>query len=353
MSEYKVKIIEKKIVALDSVSLRFEIPKKAKSAFQYKAGQFIGIQAEVKKEKVVRSYSLSSSPEQEDFIEVTLKKVLEGKMSSFLVDEIQEGDDLIITPPVGQFVCAPLQHHHILFAAGSGITPIYSMIKSLLSREASKVTLVYSNKNLATTIFSDELKKLQEDHSQFTVKWIFTQEAPDWEDVSEGRLSSILLKSLHLLWQSAHDPVFYMCGPEGFMESIEAFLGQNGYDSSQIKKESFVTSVASLDADEVIVGEFNGKVEPCQEIVAEIDFADCTVVPNDGETIVEALLRDGFDPPYSCLDGNCLACQCVLKEGAVQVRDTGILNSDDYKEGRLLSCQAKPLTKKIKVVYEF
>lgn len=353
MREYKVKIVEKKVVALDAVSLRFEIPENAKLDFKYKAGQFIGIQAEINNEKVVRSYSLSSSPESEDYIEVTLKKVLQGKMSGFLVDEIQQGDHLILTPPVGQFVCGPLERHHILFAAGSGVTPIYSMIKSLLANKASKVTLIYSNKNLATTIFADELKKLQQDHPQFTVKWIFSQEAPDWEDVSEGRLSSVLLVNLYLLWQSAFDPIFYMCGPEGFMESIEAFLGQKGYDSSQIKKESFMSSAASLDTDDVIVGQFNGQVETCQEIVAEIDFSDCVVKPNQDETIVEALLREGFDPPYSCLDGNCLACQCVIKEGAVQLKDTGILNADDYKEGRMLSCQAKPLTKKIKVVYEF
>ena len=353
MSEFKLKIVEKKIVALDAVTLKFEIPKGHEAKFQYKAGQFIGIQADINNEKVVRSYSLSSSPETDSHIQVALRKVHMGKMSTFLVDQIQEGDHLIVTPPVGQFVCATKDHHHILFAAGSGITPIFSMIKSLLVQEAPKVTLIYSNKNEASTIFKDELKALQAKYPQFSVKWIFTQEAPDWEDVTEGRVSKTLLETLFMLWQSAYDPIFYMCGPEGFMESIEAFLGHKGYDSSQIKKESFVALVASLDADDVIVGQFSGQVETCEEIKAEIDYADCTVKPESGETIIEALLREGFDPPYSCLDGNCLACQCVVKEGAVQLKDTGILNADDYKEGRILSCQARPLSKKVKVIYEF
>jgi ferredoxin-NADP reductase len=353
LSEYKVKIIEKKVVAIDSVSLKFEIPESAKPNFHYKAGQFIGIQADINKEKVVRSYSLSSSPETDDYIQVTLKKVFQGKMSSFLVDDLKEGDYLVITPPVGHFVCASKDHHHILFAAGSGVTPIYSMIKSLLVHEAPKITLIYSNKNLSTTIFVDELKALQLKYPQLSIKWVFTQEAPDWEDATQGRLSSALLQSMYLLWQSAYNPVFYMCGPEGFMESIESFLGHKGYDSSQIKKESFVGTVSSLDADDVVVGQFNGQAEVCTEIKAEIDFSDCIVKPESGETVLEALLREGFDPPYSCLDGNCLACQCVVKEGAVQLRDTGILNEDDYKEGRILSCQAKAITKKLKVVYEF
>lgn len=349
-----MKVIEKRIVALDSVALKFEIPEEAHAKFQYKAGQFIGIQADINNEKVVRSYSLSSSPDTDDYIQVTLKKVYQGKMSTYLVDTLQEGDYLVITPPVGHFVCASHDHHHILFAAGSGITPIYSMIKSLLVNHAPKITLIYSNKNVASTIFKDELKALQQLYPQFSIKWVFTQEAPtDWEDVSQGRLSSSLLESLYLMWQSEHEPVFYMCGPEGFTESIESFLGHRGYDSSQIRKESFVAAVSSLDADEVIVGKYSGQPEICEEINAEIDFSDCIVKPEEGETIIEALLREGFDPPYSCLDGNCLACQCVVKEGAVQLRDTGILNQDDYDEGRILSCQARPLTKKVKVVYEF
>ncbi len=353
MSEFKVKVTEKKIIATDAVTLKLEIPKGFEDKFKYKAGQFIGIQADINNEKVIRSYSLSSSPETDDYIQVALKKVPMGKMSSFLVDKIKEGDHLVVTPPVGHFVCASKDYHHILFAAGSGITPIYSMIKSLLVHQASKVTLIYSNKNLASTIFAEELKALQKSYPQFAIKWIFTQEAPDWEDVSEGRVSTTLLEKLFYLWQSAYDPIFYMCGPEGYMESIEAFLGHKGYDGSQIKKESFVALVASLDADDIIVGQFNGVVETCLEVKAEIDYSDCVVKPQSGETIIEALLREGFDPPYSCLDGNCLACQCILKEGAVQQKDTGILNEDDFKEGRILSCQARPLTKKVKVIYEF
>ncbi len=353
MSEHKLKIIGKKVEAVDSVSLKFEIPSNVKSSFQYKSGQFIGIQAEINKEKVVRSYSLSSSPDTDDFFQVTLKKVFNGKMSTYLVDSLNEGDFLIVTPPVGQFVAGALDRHHIMFAAGSGVTPIFSMIKSLVSNKASKVTLVYSNKNLANTIFHEELKALELLYPQFSVKWVFTQQAPDWENVSQGRLSAPILESLFLLWQSPFDPIFYMCGPEGFMESIESFLGHKGYDSSQIRKESFVSSKASLDADEVIVGKFNGNVETCTEIVAEIDFSDCTVKPQEGESVLEALLREGFDPPYSCLDGNCLACQCVVVDGAVKLNDTGILNQSDYDEGRILSCQAKPITKRVKVQYEF
>lgn len=353
MSEYKLKVIEKNVIALDSVSLKFDINDALKEEFQYQAGQFIGIQADINGEKVVRSYSLSSCPKTDDYFQVTLKKVFEGKMSTYLVDQVDVGTELVLTRPVGQFICGPKDRHHILFAAGSGVTPIFSMIKSLLFDGSPKVTLIYSNKNLSTTIFVDELKDLQKKFPQFSIKWIFTQEAPDWDDIDEGRLSKVLMEKLYLLWQSNEDPIFYMCGPEGFMESIESFLGFRGYDSSQIKKESFVTSHASLDSDDIVVGKFDGNKQKCEVIQAEIDFSECTVTPDEDETILEALLREGFDPPYSCLDGNCLACQCTVKEGAVLMKDTGILNEDDVNEGRALSCQSKALTKKVKVLYEF
>lgn len=357
MAEYKLKISKKVIEATDAVSLYFEIPSDAREKFlKYKAGQFVGIQADINGEKVVRSYSLSSSPEVDDTLSVTLKKVPQGKMSTYLVDQVQEGESLIVTPPVGMFTPGSLDRHHILFAAGSGITPIYSMIRSLLKQGAPRVTLIYSNKDEASVIFKSTLKQLEETYPRFSVKWVFTGQTPDWENVSSGRLGTTILERLYLLWQSPEDPIFYMCGPEGFMEAIEAFLGQKGYDHSQIRKESFVTS-ASLDlenTDDVIVGKTEGQeLGPCEKIEAEIDFTDVEVTPNENETVLEALLREGFDPPYSCLEGTCISCQCTVLEGAIRQPDTGMLMPEDYKDGKTLSCQAIPITKRLKVRYEF
>lgn len=357
MAEYKLKVSEKIIEAKDAVTLRFEIPAEAREKFlNYKAGQFIGIQADIQGEKVVRSYSLSSTPEvDKESCAVTLKKVPGGKMSTYLVDQVQEGDSLILTPPVGNFVPGSLSLHHVLFAAGSGVTPIYSMLRSLLLQKAPRVTLIYSNKDEESVIFKNALKALEKEHPSFHIKWVFTGQTPDWENVSTGRLSTPILEKLYLLWQSPEDPIFYMCGPEGFMEAIEAFLGQKGYDHSQIRKESFVTSASlELDTDDVVVGKFeDSDLGPCEKLEAEIDFSDAEVIPEENETVLEALLREGFDPPYSCLGGTCNSCQCTIKEGAIRMPDTGILMPDDYEDGQALSCQAIPITKKLKVVYDF
>lgn len=357
MAEYKLKVSEKVIEATDAVTLKFEIPNDLKDKFlNYKAGQFIGIQADVNGEKVVRSYSLSSAANVDTDFSITLKKVPGGKMSTFLVDEVKQGDSLVVTPPVGTFTPGTLERHHVLFAAGSGVTPIYSMLKSLIQQGASRVTLIYSNKNEESVIFKDSLKKLEQEHPKFQIKWVFTGQTPDWENVTSGRLSTTILEKLYLLWQSPEDQIFYMCGPEGFMEAIEAFLGQKGYDHSQIRKESFVTSV-SLDlenSDDVIVGSLEGAEQgACEKLEAEIDFSDVEVTPQENETVLEALLREGFDPPYSCLEGTCIACQCTIKEGAIRMPDTGMLMPEDYEDGKALSCQAIPITKKLKVLYEF
>lgn len=357
MAEYRLKVTKKIIEATDAVSLHFEAPAEARDKFlNYKAGQFVGIQADINGEKVVRSYSLSSTPGLDTDFSITLKKVPQGKMSTYLVDSVQEGSTLIVTPPVGMFTPGALDRHHIFFAAGSGITPIYSMIRSVLNDGAPRVTLIYSNKNEESVIFKSTLKQMEAEHSNFSVKWVFTGQTPDWENVSSGRLGTTILEKLYLLWQSPEDPIFYMCGPEGFMEAIEAFLGQKGYDHSQIRKESFVTS-ASLDlenTDDVIVGKTEGQeLGTCERLEAEIDFSDVVVTPNENETVLEALLREGFDPPYSCLEGTCISCQCTVLEGAIRQPDTGMLMPEDYEDGKTLSCQAIPITKHLKVRYEF
>lgn len=389
MSEYSLKVLKKIKEAADVVSIQLEVLKPLEDLFLYQPGQFIGLRAQINGEKIGRSYSLSSSP-QDPFLQITLKKLPEGKMSSYLVDHVQEGDSLIVTPPEGQFLVHGDQRHHIMFAAGSGIAPILSMIQSILqeqkpysSEKRSKVTLFYSNKSEEHIIFKSLLLDLQKSFEEFRIYWSFTQKKPTDTQMYKvytlgkegkkepsvflGRIDKKFLKRHFLLWQSLLEPIFYLCGPEDFMDFIQSFLGFNGYDHMQIRKESFGPKNpenSNNEEDIVFVVGTDGQVkrsdiscedsqEVCEKILAEIDFENCEVTPNVEESILEALLREGFDPPYSCLDGHCLTCQCVIKEGAIRMRDTGMLNEEDYASGRALSCQAIPLTNKVKVQYEF
>ena len=386
MLGYPLKVLKKIKEATDAVSIQLEVPKDLQDVFVYKSGQFVGIQAEIGGEKVTRSYSLSSTP-QESCLQITLKKLQKGKMSSYLVEEIKEGDILTVIPPEGQFAAHPEQKHHIMFVAGSGVAPIFSMIKSILlgqesdpPQKKSKVTLFYSNKSEEDTIFKSQLSELQDRFEELKIYWMYTQKDPKnpslykthtlgdtKQEVSwhSGRINEKFLKHHFLWWQGSLQTVFYLCGPEDFMDFIQAFLGFSGYDHMQIRKESFGSKDSQISGggDMVCVVGTNGQIErtsvseksyeECEKIVAEIDFEDCEVTPQAEESVLEALLRAGFDPPYSCLEGNCLACQCTVKEGAIRMRDTGMLNEDDYAEGRALSCQAIPLTKKVKVQYEF
>jgi ring-1,2-phenylacetyl-CoA epoxidase subunit PaaE len=363
--EFDLKIIEKRIEAKDAVTLKLEIPNELTNQFKAKAGQFIGVTAQINGEEVHRSYSLSSGP-QEEALEISIKKIPQGKMSTYLVDTVREGETLKVVPPVGHFYKDyESKRHHVMFAAGSGVTPMLSILKFLKDKKSDEqASLFYWNQTQESSMFLKELLERARD-IKFNLFLGFTKEKPELEEACFfKRCDQEDLKDCFYKWSVSIDmPVFYLCGPEDFMTSIEFFLGTKGYDPSQIRKESFNTSAAA-EADVVPLHDkkedgplYIGDVSTLSNesgggCEAKLDGDTISVEPTADETILEAFLRDGESPPYSCMEGTCIACQCKVVEGLVEMPKDSFISDEDIADGLVLSCQAKIKSKKVKVDFD-
>ncbi len=360
--EFELKIIEKKKEALDAVTLKLEVPKEQKDRFKPKAGQFIGVTAEVDGEEVHRSYSLSSSPNNE-FLEISIKKIPKGRMSTHLVDVVQEGETLKVVPPTGHFYKnSENKKHHVMFAAGSGVNPPLSVLKHLREEKPKEqVSLFYWNQTIESSMFLSELIEMDKS-PMFNLFLAFTKEKPDMDQACFfERCSQGIMKDCFYKWSVSIDmPVFYLCGPEEFMSSVEMFLGTKGFDPSQIRKESFntgggaaVVEIPKKEGGPIYVGNMSEKDDGAGGVCeAVLDGEVISVKPNEDETILEAFLRNGDSPPYSCMEGTCVACQCQVLEGVVSMPEGSFLSDEDIKEKLVLACQAQVKSKKVKVDFD-
>ncbi len=359
--EIELKIIEKKIEATDAVTLKLEIPAGETEKFTAKAGQFIGVTADINGEEVHRSYSLSSGPTDKD-LEISIKKVEGGKMSTYLVEKVAAGDTLKVVPPTGHFYKeSENKRHHVMFAAGSGVTPMLSIVKHLKeTKPKEQMSLFYWNQTTESTMFLEDLLEMNKS-PLFNLFLAFTKEKPELEEAEFfARCDQAIMKDCFYKWSISIDmPVFYLCGPEEFMSTVEFFLGTKGYDPSQIRKESFNTAgaeVIPLSPDKadgpIYIGDMGTKSEGGGVCEAVLDGDTISVEPKEDETILEAFLRSGESPPYSCMEGTCIACQCKVVEGLVSMPQGSFISDEDIEEGLVLSCQAQIRSKNVKVDFD-
>ncbi len=362
--EFDLKISEKRKEAKDAVTLRLSVPDECKELFKAKAGQFIGVTANINNEEVHRSYSLSSGPLDE--LEISIKKIQGGKMSTHVVDVVEEGQTLKVVPPTGHFYKeSENKRHHVMFAAGSGVTPMLSIIKHLKEEKPKdQITLFYWNQTKESTMFLNELLEMSKG-GDINLFLGFTKEQVDLDEACfDKRCDQSLLKECFYKWSVSIDmPTFYLCGPNEFMEGIEFFLGTKGFDPSQIRKEVFnvvgavesgLVSDEALDDGPIYIGDKSQKVDDVSGATVEavLDGDLISVTPNEDETILEAFLRDGESPPYSCMEGTCIACQCKVLEGLVVMPEGSFISDEDIEEGLVLSCQAQVKSKTVKVDFD-
>ena len=270
-----------------------------------------------------------------------------------------------MVPPTGHFYKeSENEKNHVMFAAGSGVTPMLSIIRYLKEKKPNdQVSLFYWNKTIKSSMFHKELNELMKEMPKLHVYWGYTQESVDGADFTQ-RVCDKDLKTCFYNWSvSLKTPVFYLCGPETFMQVVEHFLGTKGYDSSQIRKENFFINTEpvslpqeSIDEDgKVLVGDKSlEKINNTSDAkaVAVLDGDKIEVEFEEEETILEALLRLGENPPYSCMEGTCIACQCKVTEGLVTMPSDTFLTEEELEEGLILSCQAFPKSKNVKVDFD-
>lgn len=362
----------------DAVSISFEIPEQLKEPFSYKPGQYLTLKVPMPGgEEERRAYSMSSSPHVDPRITVTVKRIEDGKVSNYLNDEAAAGIKLEVLEPMGRFT--PVLHpehekQYVLFGGGSGITPLFSILKSVLSQEPrSRVTLFYGNRDPQSIIFRDTLAELDAHYGE-RLQIVHTVESPDdaWTgDV--GRLDSARTRRYiqDYVGSWLYSAEYYICGPSPMMDQVIQGLKQFGIDEDRIYIERFTKPVPQSDAEQAreLAGvEASGQSDGSQPTPAQTpdtagdnDAKTATVVLNGeentievglGEVILDAALENDLDPPFACRMGICTTCRAKLLEGEAEMDENEGLTDEEMEDGYILTCQAHPTTSHVKVDYD-
>lgn len=330
--------------------------------FAFKHGQYVTIKIPVDGEELHRSYSLCSAPH-ESSLRVAVKKVDQGAVSGFLTDSLEVGSTLETMPPEGNFTVALDQSnkkHYALFAAGSGITPVISIVKAVLHEEPnSKVTLFYGNSSASEIIFKNELETLSaSEGDRFEVHHILTDGSND-SALFNGRID--FAKTTELLFKFVNDDLpkeFFICGPAEMMKSVKNALLDNNISEKLIHLEYFVPP--GEENPEVIKDESSAPKEELAaafigdaKITAMLDDEEISFnLHTDGKTILEAALDLGADAPYSCKGGVCTTCMAKLQEGTVRMDSNYALTDEEIEDGYILCCQSHPTSEKVKISWD-
>ncbi len=337
----------------DAISLTFTIPKELASDYSFSPGQYLTLRTTMDGEEVRRSYSICSGPDDGE-LRIAVKKVDGGAFSNWAAEELKTGDELDVMTPTGRFGIAPAPEQarlYVGFAAGSGITPILSIVKGVLAREPdSRFFLFYGNRSTSGMLFLEELEELKDRFMQrFSLFHVISgeeQEIPILHGRLDGEKVRVLLRSLVPAAQVDH---VFICGPSGMSEEIEATCREIGIAEDKIHVERFVS-------------EFGGKPRP-KQIVAPgappralasliIDGKRREVPVAEGEAILDAALRAGMDLPFACKGGMCSTCRAKLVEGKAEMEVNYSLEPWELQAGFILTCQARPCSEKVVVDYD-
>jgi ring-1,2-phenylacetyl-CoA epoxidase subunit PaaE len=343
--DLKVKRIVKE--TKDAISVWFEQPVDKK--ITYKSGQFLTLIIPIAGKEVRRAYSLCSSPFTDEDLAVAVKRVDNGLMSNWLPDNLKEGQSVKIMEPMGQFTteyAVANKRHVIMFAGGSGITPMFSIIKSLLTQEPeSIVSLIYCNRDIDSIIFKDELSKWETKYEgRLHVIHVLDNAPMNWQGYS-GLLNHDMLKKLFERipdWGIAKT-TYLMCGPEGMMKNVDSLLEQHNIAKDKIFKESFVQGTIDKDAKKEASAVVSGEVKT-REVVIRYDGMEHKITVKPSDTILASALDQGVDLPYSCQSGLCTACRGKALSGQVKLDEEEGLSQSERAEGYVLTCVGHPLT---------
>lgn len=342
------------------MSVAFTIPPAYREEFRYHQGQNITIKARIGDEEIRRSYSICSSP-LENELRIAVKKVPGGLFSTFMNDQLQKGSTLEVLPPTGKFYTEldpAHQKRYLAFAAGSGITPILSLMKTVLATEPySHFTLIYGNRHRPSIIFREQLEDLKNRYmNRLSVHHILSREKVDMP-LNQGRIDVQKCEELgrRLIDPGSADEIF-ICGPGEMIFTIKDWLEQKGIDKKKIHFELFQTQgtkagpVRERVAGDTIVTPHTGKVShvTIKSDGTSYDFN----LPFDGDPILDAALQEGVDLPFACKGGVCCTCRARLVEGSVDMEVNYALEAEELAAGFILTCQSHPRTERVVVDFD-
>lgn len=339
----------------DCVTVEFNVPETLQSVFEFTQGQSLTMRATIHGEEVRRTYSICSSPIDKQ-LKVAIKKVEGGLFSRFANEELKKGDTLDVMQPVGKFYTTlnATQHkNYIAFAAGSGITPVLSLIKTTLATEPlSNFTLVYGNKTRSSIIFFEELEGLKNKYmDRFTLIHVLSREKTD-AAISFGRITVEKLIDLSKLINIPDTDEFFICGPEEMIFTVSDFLTSKSIDKKKIHFELFTSpNQKKIASSNPVVG---ADTAATSKITIKVDGRsfDIDLSFNSDTTILDAALKNGADLPYACKGGMCCTCKAKLIEGEVMMDVHWGLEEEEIEQGYILTCQSHPKTEKIVIDFD-
>lgn len=353
---HPIKIKDIRRETSDCVSIGFDIPEDLREIFRFQQGQSLTVRTQINGEEVRRTYSICSSPFEKEW-RVAIKKVEGGLFSSHANEHLSVGDVLELMPPVGKFN-TPLhpdqKKKYIAIAAGSGITPVLSLAKTILATEPlSEFTLVYGNRSRSSIIFFEELEGLKNKYmNRFTLIHVLSREKTDTA-INAGRIEPKKLQDLSRLIDFKNSNEFFLCGPEQMIFSAKEYLESIGVNKQQIHFELFTTgaTAAASKQKKKTINEENRLVSAIS-IKLDGRNIDFTVPMNSELSILDAALQQGADLPFACKGGVCCTCKAKLIEGSVDMDVHWGLEEDEIEKGFILTCQSHPRTERVRVDFD-
>jgi len=354
---YPLRVKEVRPETADCVSVALEVPEVLKETFRFAPGQYLTFKKHIGENELRRSYSICCSPNDGE-LRVAIKKVEQGKFSGFANADLKPGDVLDVMPPLGKFSPRPsekVRKHYLAFAAGSGITPVMSIMRSVLENEPqSEFTLVYGNKNRNTIIFREAIEGLKNRYmNRLRIYHILSREMMD-VPLFNGRIDAAKVSELGqtLIDYKTVDEAF-ICGPEDMLLSVRAQLQELGMPSEHIHIELFTSPDQPKASHEKWVKEHSDAGGPVSKVSIKLDGVTFDMeLGYNSDSILDAALKHGADLPYACKGGVCSTCRAKVVEGEVEMEVNYALEKDELKNGFVLTCQAHPKTERVVVDFD-
>jgi ring-1,2-phenylacetyl-CoA epoxidase subunit PaaE len=352
---HPIPVKEVKKETADCVSVLFDIPETLKKDFSFIQGQSLTLRTTLHGKEVRRTYSICSSPLDNEW-RVAIKKIKGGVFSNFANHKLKKGDVMELMSPVGNFYTdlnPSNKKNYLAFAAGSGITPVLSLIKTTLATEPlSNFTLVFGNRNRASIIFFEELEALKNKYmNRFNLIHVLSREKTDTA-VNFGRITAEKLEELSKLVEYDTADDFFICGPEEMIFCVRDYLEAKGIEKKKIHFELFTTPgqkkpVVTTEESWLLTG-------PVSNITVKVDGRtfDFELSLNSESTILDAALKQGADLPYACKGGMCCTCKAKLEEGEVMMDVHWGLDEEELEKGYILACQSHPKTEKVVIDFD-
>ncbi len=350
---HRLRVADLRRETSDAVSIAFEIPAALRRDFRFAAGQYLTLRRDIEGEEVRRSYSICSGPDDEE-LRIAVKRVDGGTFSAWANSGIARGDVLEVMTPTGRFGVAyapDAARTHVGFAAGSGITPILSIVRGILRREPrSRVFLFYGNRSTAEMLFRAELEELKDRYMErFSIFHVLSREQQD-VPVLNGRLDATKVRLLlrYVVPVAAIDHAF-VCGPAGMSDEIEATLLELGLQPGQVHVERFISALGGKPRAKPTPAHLE---TPYATAALVVDGRHAEVPVAEGESVLDAALRAGLDLPYACKGGMCSTCRARVLEGTTAMDVNFSLEPWELAAGFVLTCQAHPTSSRVVVDYD-